>query len=59
MTLRELVEEWAYAALRDAAPGWEINDGSFGLIVVRPAEGSAHCEFSSRYTAIDESTLEL
>lgn len=31
--LLEIVEEWAYAELDAEAPGWEINQGSRGMIV--------------------------
>ncbi len=59
MTVHELLEEWIYAALGDASPGWELEDGSFGEIVIVPGEGTIRCALSSRVMTYDETTIEL
>jgi hypothetical protein len=36
MQLKEAVEQWCYDLLEEHYPGWEINEGSSGMIVIDP-----------------------
>jgi hypothetical protein len=35
--------------------GWEINDGSFGTIVVNPSDGTVYMEHNERYSEVNTS----
>ncbi len=37
MPLKEAVEQWCYDLLEEHFPGWEINEGSSGTIIIDPA----------------------
>jgi hypothetical protein len=50
MTVRELIEEWLYAALDEAHPGWEIDAGSSGTITLHVLQGTATCELEARHS---------
>jgi hypothetical protein len=50
MTVPELLEEWIYAALEEAHPGWEIDAGSSGTITLHVSQGTATCELEARLT---------
>ena len=43
-----------YLALERFHPGWEINDGSCGLLVIEVPEASFVLECSLRYTGYNE-----
>ncbi|SFC22447.1 hypothetical protein SAMN05428997_10521 [Bosea sp. CRIB-10] len=49
-TLHDLCEEWLDSAITGNFPGWEINDGSRGVICIDVAEGKVTCDHSWRVT---------
>ena len=57
--LRDKVEEAMGQALEDKHGGWEINDGSFGTIVLDVAKRSLTIQHNMRYTDYTESSDEI
>ena len=51
-TLREAIENLAYACLEEAQPGWEINDGAFGTFVFAVPERSITLDHNARFTDV-------
>ncbi|MCA1708772.1 MAG: hypothetical protein LC808_38025 [Actinobacteria bacterium] len=49
----------AYFLLEEHYPGWEINDGSSGTILVDLATGKLEIEFGSRFTDVEWSHKEV
>jgi len=51
----EAIEDFSYSILEDNHGGWEINDGSYGEIIIN-ANGSGRIEFNQRVmeTEFDE-----
>jgi len=54
MLVAAALDALTYLALERFHPGWEINDGSCGMLVVEVPEASFNLECSLRYTAYDE-----
>lgn len=54
MLLAAALDSLTYLALERFHPGWEINDGSCGLLVIEVPEASFALECSLRYTGYDE-----
>lgn len=48
------IESLTYLALERFHPGWEINDGSCGMLVIEVPEADFVLECSLRYTGYDE-----
>jgi hypothetical protein len=59
MTVRELLDEWAYSILQEVRPGWEIDEGSSGQIAIHVSQGVANCELEARYTASEDHDYEV
>lgn len=57
--LRSSLEKLAYLALERYHPGWEINDGASGELVIDVAEASFMLECSLRYTGTEDHSTEL
>jgi hypothetical protein len=58
-SLRAALESLAYLALERHHPGWEINDGACGQLVIAVPEGSFMLECSLRYTAHEDRSTAL
>jgi hypothetical protein len=59
MTLSSAIEELAYSALELHHPGWEINDGAHGELLIDVAKASVQLDCNLRYTAYDSHSTEL
>ena len=59
MLLAAALDSLTYLALERFHPGWEINDGSCGLLVIEVPEASFVLECSLRYTGYDEHSTGL
>jgi hypothetical protein len=42
--LKDAVEQWCYDLLEEHYPGWEINEGSSGTIIIDPAARQGHID---------------
>jgi hypothetical protein len=58
-TLQTALESLAYLALERHHPGWEINEGAGGELVIGVAEASFTLECSLRYTSTEDHSTEL
>jgi len=58
-TLGEALEQLTYLALERHHPGWEINDGACGELVIDVAEATFVLDCSLRFTATDDHSTEL
>ena len=58
-TLKGALESLGYLALERHHPGWEINDGANGTLMIDVAAASFVLECSLRYTATEEHSTEL
>ena len=54
MLLAAALDSLTYLALERFHPGWEINDGSCGMLVIEVPEANFVLECSLRYTGYDE-----
>lgn len=59
MTLSSAIEELAYSALELHHPGWEINDGAHGELLIDVAKASVQLDCNLHYTAYDSHSTEL
>lgn len=59
VSLFSALESLAYLALERHHPGWEINDGASGALVINVAEASFMLDCSLRYTAHEDHSTEL
>jgi len=59
MLLPAALDSLTYLALERFHPGWEINDGSCGMLVIEVPEASFVLECSLRYTGYDEHSTGL
>jgi hypothetical protein len=50
----DLFEEIAYHILEVKHPGWEINEGSFGVVIIN-ADGSGKMQYNERIESIEYS----
>lgn len=57
--LRERLEEFAYGALEATYPGWEINEGSFGDVIIEVATATVRVEHAQRVEDVHHSTTEV
>jgi hypothetical protein len=55
--LKTAMTEFTYAALASNRPGWEIDDGAYGTLLIT-AKGRVTCEFTQRYTAEEDNSFE-
>jgi hypothetical protein len=44
LALPEAVEQWCYDLLEEHYPGWEINEGSSGAIIIDPEKCEGHID---------------
>lgn len=58
-TLGEALEQLTYLALERHHPGWEINDGACGELVIDVAEATFVLDCSLLFTAADDHSTEL
>ena len=58
-SLGQALEQLTYLALERHHPGWEINDGACGELVIDVAEASFVLDCSLRFTATDDHSTEL
>ena len=58
-SLGQALEQLTYLALERHHPGWEINDGACGELVIEVAEGTFVLDCSLRFTATDDHSTEL
>lgn len=58
-SLGQALEQLTYLALERHHPGWEINDGSCGELVIDVAEATFVLDCSLRFTATDDHRAEL
>jgi len=58
-SLAAALESLAYLALERHHPGWELNDGAYGELVIDVAEASFTLDCSLRFTAADDHSTEL
>lgn len=58
-SLGQALEQLTYLALERHHPGWEINDGACGELVIDVAEGTFVLDCSLRFTATDDHSTEL
>ncbi|QDC36187.1 DUF6878 family protein [Sphingobium fuliginis] len=58
-SLGQALEQLTYLALERHHPGWEINDGSCGELVIDVAEATFVLDCSLRFTATDDHSTEL
>ena len=58
-TLNGALESLGYLALERHHPGWELNDGAYGQLVIDVAEASFTLDCSLRFTATDDHSTEL
>jgi hypothetical protein len=55
-TFEQFIDHIIYAFLEDKAPGWEINDGSYGDITIK-ADGTGQMIHTTRIEETNEYTL--
>jgi len=58
-SLGQALEQLTYLALEHHHPGWEINDGACGELVIDVAEATFVLDCSLRFTATDDHSAEL
>lgn len=58
-SLGQALEQLTYLALERHHPGWEINDGACGQLVIDVAEATFVLDCSLRFTATDDHSTEL
>ncbi|MGI9376483.1 MAG: DUF6878 family protein [Tsuneonella suprasediminis] len=58
-SLGQALEQLTYLALERHHPGWEINDGACGELVIDVAEATFVLGCSLRFTATDDHSTEL
>ena len=58
-SLGQALEQLTYLALERHHPGWEINDGACGELVIDMAEATFVLDCSLRFTATDDHSTEL
>jgi len=58
-SLGQALEQLTYLALEHHHPGWEINDGACGELVIDVAEATFVLDCSLRFTATDDHSTEL
>ena len=58
-SLGRALEQLTYLALERHHPGWEINDGACGELVIDVAEATFVLDCSLRFTATDDHSTEL
>jgi hypothetical protein len=58
-SLGQVLEQLTYLALERHHPGWEINDGACGELVIDVAEATFVLDCSLRFTATDDRSTEL
>ena len=58
-SLGQALEQLTYLALERHHPGWEINDGACGELVIEVAEETFVLDCSLRFTATDDHSTEL
>ena len=58
-SLGQALEQLTYLALERHHPGWEINDGACGELVIDVAEATFVLDCSLRFTATDDHRAEL
>jgi hypothetical protein len=58
-SLGQALEQLTYLALERHHPGWEINDGACGELVIDAAEATFVLDCSLRFTATDDHSTEL
>ena len=58
-SLGQALEQLTYLALERHHPGWEINDGACGDLVIDVAEATFVLDCSLRFTATDDHSTEL
>ena len=59
ISLSSAIEELAYSALELHHPGWEINDGAHGELLIDIAKASVQLDCNLHYTAYDSHSTEL
>lgn len=58
-SIGQALEQLTYLALERYHPGWEINDGACGELVIDVAEATFVLDCSLRFTATDDHSTEL
>jgi hypothetical protein len=58
-SLAAALESLAYLALERHHPGWELNDGAYGELIIDVAVASFTLDCSLRFTATDDHSTEL
>jgi hypothetical protein len=58
-SLGQALEQLTYLALERHHPGWEINDGACGELVIDVAEATVVLDCSLRFTSTDDHSTEL
>lgn len=58
-SLGQALEQLTYLALERHHPGWEINDGACGELLIDVAEATFVLDCSLRFTATDDHSTEL
>ena len=58
-SLAAALESLGYLALERHHPGWELNDGAYGQLVIDVAAASFTLDCSLRFTATDDHSTEL
>lgn len=58
-SLAAALESLGYLALERHHPGWELNDGAYGQLVIDVADASFTLECSLRFTASEDHSTEL
>jgi hypothetical protein len=59
LTLADALETVTYDILSQNIPGWEINEGTSGIIYYNIDTGAIRCEFSERVVNVVEGTFDL
>jgi hypothetical protein len=58
-SLHSAIEQLTYLALERHHPGWEINDGACGELIIDVATPSFVLDCQLRYTATDDHSTDL
>jgi hypothetical protein len=58
-SLTVALESLGYLALERHHPGWELNDGAYGQLIIDVAEASFTLDCSLRFTASEDHSTEL
>ncbi|MBM6583841.1 hypothetical protein ILT44_26940 [Microvirga sp. BT689] len=59
MTMRELLDDWAYELLESVGVDWINEDGGYGEVIIIPSEDVVRCEMNVRITDSEYSEHEL